>query len=678
MKRDLIIILFGCFLGGLSSYLMAQERTLVNVSESPYVLMRGVNLDDVNLEPGFWAERFEVCKRSMVPGMWELLSNPTISHAFRNFEIASGCEIGSHDGPPFHDGDFYKWFEALSVVYMQTGDSDIDSLMDHIIPFITGSQREDGYIHTPVIIEEAGIPVDELEFRDRLDFETYNMGHLMTAACMHFRATGKRTLLDAAILAADFLIQFYERSPEELAQNAICPSHYMGVTELYRTTGDKRYLELARNLLEIRELVKDGTDHNQDRIPFQKQTTAMGHAVRANYLYAGVADLVAETGDSILMQALEAIWMDLTLHKLYITGGCGALYDGVSPDGTSRVQSKIQQVHQAYGRPYQLPNMTAHNESCANIGSVLWSWRMLMLTADARYADLVERTLYNAVLPAVSLDGERYFYTNPLRVDHDLPYNLRWSGEREEHINCNCCPPNIVRTIAEIGNYFYSLSKEGIWLHIYGESSIETQLKDGSDFSLEQKTSYPWDGTIRVELGTVPDHEYSVFLRIPAWAKEASISINGKPRLEPLLPGSYAEISRKWKKGDIIELDLPMVPKLMVANPLVEENSNQVAIQRGPLVYCIESTDIPNDNRISDLVIPAGIKFEESFTSIDGAHCLVLDGFAGNKGARNSKNNLYQELTVAKPEPVKIRLIPYYAWGNRGKFEMSVWMGVDY
>jgi DUF1680 family protein len=656
-----------------------QEKSLVNMSKSPHAVMTGVNMDDVHWTDGFWPEWFRVCRDSMVPSMWRILDDPSISHAFRNFEIAAGTQEGCHAGPPFNDGDFYKWFESLAAVYMQTRDPVLDSLMDAIIPMIARSQRADGYIHTPVIIGQANLPEGKPEFRERLDFETYNMGHLMTAACVHYRATGKRTLLDVAIKAADFLIAFYEKAPGEMAQNAICPSHYMGVAELYRTTGDERFLELARDLVEIRSLVRDGTDHNQDRIPFRQQTEAVGHAVRANYLYAGVADLVAETGDSTLMRPLESIWNDLVEHKLYITGGCGALYDGVSPDGTSYSPPYIQQVHQAYGRPYQLPGITAHNESCANVGSVLWSWRMLMLTGDARYADLVERTLYNAVLPAVSLDGKRYFYTNPLRVNPDLPYILRWSKEREEYISlCNCCPPNIVRTIAETGSYLYSVSERGIWFHLYGGNTFETILPDGSELSLEEATDYPWDGTIRIELKKVPAGEFSLFLRIPAWADYAKFKITGKPGQIALVSGTYFELRRKWKAGDIIVMELPMRVKLIRANPLVEEAFSQVAVQRGPIVYCLESQDIPQDIRISDLAIPSGIRFREKCISICNSCLIALEGKANIISRGKWDRDLYRELPAEKPETVRIRLIPYYAWGNRGKSEMSVWMAVDY
>jgi DUF1680 family protein len=391
----------------------AQDKSLVNTTESQHAVLESVDMGDVHWTTGFWAERFQVCRDSMIPHLWRIYHDKKISHAFTNFEIAAGLDTGTHAGPPFHDGDFYKLLEGVAAVYAITRDPHLDTLMDQAIAVIARCQRADGYIHTPTLIEERKHPGVSVAFQDRLNFETYNMGHLMTAACVHYRATGKKTLLAVAIKAADYLADFYQHSTPQLARNAICPSHYMGVIELYRTTHNRAYLELAKNLINIRGMVDNGTDDNQDRIPFRSQTVAMGHAVRANYLYAGVADVVAETGDDSLEKCLEAIWKDVTEHKLYITGGCGALYDGVSPDAVSYDPTHIQEVHQAYGRDYQLPNTTAHNETCANIGNMLWNWRMLLTSGDGRYADVLEQSLYNSVLSGVSLDGNRYFYTNP-------------------------------------------------------------------------------------------------------------------------------------------------------------------------------------------------------------------------------------------------------------------------
>ena len=355
--------------------------------------MRPVDMGHVQWTKGFWAERFQVCRDSMVPNLWKIYTDANISHAYKNFEIAAGLDTGRHKGPSFHDGDFYKTLEAVASLYAATKDPKLLTLMDGAISTIAKSQREDGYIYTKAMIEQRRTGVKN-QFEDRLSFEAYNIGHLMTAACVHYRATGKTNLMEVATKATEYLYNFYQKASPTLARNAICPSHYMGVIEMYRTTGEPRYLELAKHLIDIKGKIEDGTDDNQDRIPFRQQTKITGHAVRANYLYAGVADLYAENGDTSLINRLHMMWDDLVQHKMYVTGGCGSLYDGVSPDGTVYNPPYVQKIHQAFGRDYQLPNLTAHNETCANIGNVLWNWRMLQLTGEAKYAVISECPLF--------------------------------------------------------------------------------------------------------------------------------------------------------------------------------------------------------------------------------------------------------------------------------------------
>ncbi|MEI7422189.1 MAG: glycoside hydrolase family 127 protein [Prolixibacteraceae bacterium] len=654
-----------------------QEKSLVNTSKSPFAKLKSINIEDVNWTTGFWAERFKVCKESMVPHMMGNYLNPEVSHAFRNFEIAAGKESGEHVGPAFHDGDFYKMLEGMIMVWSSSRDIATEKTIDSIIETIAKTQRKDGYIHTPVVIKELQKGIGKKEFGERLDFETYNMGHLMTAACLHYRITGKKNFLDVAIHATDFLCDFYKRASTELARNAICPSHYMGVVEMYRTTRNPRYLELAKNLISIRSLVENGTDDNQDRVPFTRMDQAIGHAVRANYLYAGVADIYSETGDDSLMTTLDKIWHNMTEHKMYITGACGALYDGVSPDGTSYKPDFNQKVHQAYGRDFQLPNLTAHNESCANIGNILWNWRMFLATGEARFADVMELTMYNSLLAGVSLDGKGYFYTNPLCVAHDIPFTLRWSREREGYIKlCNCCPPNTIRTIAEISNYVYTTSEKALWINLYGGNHLNTRFSDGSAIRLNQQTEYPWNGHISINLEECPDHKISIFLRIPGWASSAEILVNGKKQNIAAKPGTYAELSGKLKTGDHIELNLPMEAQLIEANPLVEEDHNQVAVKRGPLVYCIESADIPADRHIFDYIIPANTHFIAKSLTISDSKLFALEGKAELITNESWTGQLYRPINMKK-ELVSLRLVPYYAWGNRGKGDMSVWLPVS-
>jgi DUF1680 family protein len=449
----------------------------------------------------------------------------------------------------------------------------------------------------------------------------------------------------------------------------------MGIFEMYRTTGNKKYVTLATNLIDIRGNAANGTDDNQDRIPFRKQTAAMGHAVRANYLYAGVADTYAETGDSSLLQTLNLIWDDVVNRKMYITGACGALYDGISPDGVSYHPSEIQKTHQSYGRAYQLPNMTAHNETCANIGNVLWNWRMFLITGQAKYTDIVELALYNSVLSGINLGGNEFSYTNPLRASQNFPYQLRWSGERKPYIGrSNCCAPNVFRTISGISQYFYSLSDKGLWLNLYGGNQLSTKLKDGSTLQLTQETKYPWGGTVRVMLDKVPKRSFSFFLRIPGWATDARISVNGKTTPLATVPGQYVEMHQQWREGDVIELTLPMPPRLIEANPLVEETRNQVAVRRGPVTYCLEKMDLPHGMNMSDVIIPASVNFQPELIKIDNSEMLSLKGEVTWINNPPFDNQLYRVVADSPTVRKTIRLIPYYAWGNRGPSDMTVWM----
>lgn len=672
----------------------AQGGGLTDMSVSKHAVMVNTPIGSVKWTGGFWGERFDVYSGTSLQSMWETWANPDVSHGFRNFEIAAGTCEGEHWGPPFHDGDMYKWLEAVAAVYAVNKDPKLDALMDKFIEQVVKAQRADGYIHTPVIIDERNRGVDthahhkeqtvigtkvgsedeKGAFANRLNFETYNLGHLMMAGIIHKRATGKTTLFDAAVKATDFLCNFYETASAELARNAICPSHYMGVVEMYRETGNPRYLDLANNLINIRGLVENGTDDNQDRIPFRDQYNAMGHAVRANYLYAGVADLYAETGEEQLMKNLTSIWNDIVNRKMYVTGACGALYDGTSPDGTCYEPDSIQKVHQSYGRPYQLPNSTAHNETCANIGNMLFNWRMLEATGDAKYADIVETALYNSVLSGVSLDGKRYFYTNPLRMSDDLPYTLRWPKTREEYISCFCCPPNTLRTICEAQNYAYTVNDSTLWFNLYGDSELRTSLGKKRPLVVTQHTGYPYDGKVVINLVEVPKKQkLALKLRVPSWCDNATVAVNGVKEDVKVTPDSYITLDRTWKPGDEVTFDMEMKTKLLESNPLVEETRNHTAVKRGPLVYCLEGIDIEGGNALDDILIPADAKFTTKDITIDGSRMTALETEARLVDGGDWTGKLYREVGSADKK-VKVTLIPYFAWGNRDKSEMSVWL----
>lgn len=652
---------------------LAAQNGLVNTMGSPHAKLTSVGMSDVQWTKGFWAERFAVCRDAMVPQLWKIYTSDTVCYSFKNFKVAAGIDTGRFRGPSFHDGDFYKTLEAVAAMYASTKDKKLDAMMDEAITVIAKAQKADGYIYTKNIIEQRKNGQEKM-FDDKLSFEAYNFGHLMTAACVHHRATGKNNLLDVAKKAADFLIGFYNTATPEQARNAICPSHYMGLTELYRTTGDKKYLTLVNKLIDIRGTV-EGTDDNSDRAPFRDMNKIAGHAVRANYLMAGVADVYAETGDESLKITLDKLWDNVINTKMYVTGGCGALYDGVSVDGTSYKPDTVQKVHQSYGRDFQLPNFSAHNETCANIGNVLWNWRMFLLTGESKYADIVELALYNSVLSGISMDGTKFFYTNPLAASKDYPYHLRWEGGRVPYISkSNCCPPNTVRTIAEVSDYMYSIGEKGLYVNMYGGNVLNTELHDGTKLKLEQTTAYPWDGKIVITIKEAVANPVNIFLRIPGWNKGHSLKINNSyPKVLDTENG-YVIAGRKWNAGDKIELTLNMPVTLLESNPLVEETKNQVTVKRGPVVYCIESSDLPNAN-VFDVVIPSTIKLLPVAMKIDNGNIIALTGEAKLLQNSSWKNTLYKEVNT-NYKPVKIKLIPYYAWANRGRTDMTVWMNL--
>ena len=661
-------LITGCMF---ASQVSVAQNSLVKTDQSKYVKLTGIGISDLQWTKGFWAERFAVCRDSMVPHLWNTYTSKEMCFAFQNFKVAAGLDTGRFRGPSFHDGDFYKTLEAVAALYALTKDKRLDAMMDEAIAVIAKAQKEDGYIYTKSIIEQKKTGQAKM-FDDKLSFEAYNFGHLMTAACVHYRATGKTSFLDIAKKATGFLIGFYNNATPEQARNAICPSHYMGITEIYRTTGEKKYLDLVKKLIDIRG-TSEGSDDNSDRLPFRQMKEVNGHAVRANYLFAGVADVYAETGDKTLLTTLDLLWDNVVNEKMYITGGCGALYDGLSQEGISYKPDSIQKIQQAYGKDYQLPNLTAHNETCANVGNVLWNYRMLLVTGDAKYADVMELSLYNSVLSGISMDGNKFFYTNPLAASKDYPYDLRWNGGRSKYISkSNCCPPNVIRTIAEVNDYMYSIEGNNLYFNMYGGNKLSTKL-NGSAVQLEQVTNYPWDGNISVTLKEAPESKTILFFRIPGWCKNYMLSINGIKTTDYIdRQNGFIGLKGKWKSGDKIELVLDMPVTLMESNPLVEETRNQVAIKRGPIVYCLESADLPQQN-VFDVIIPASIKFTTKPMKIDIGTVLALKGEARLLQNNNWKNKLYKEVNTAS-KPISITLIPYYAWANRGQTDMTVWM----
>ncbi len=649
---------------------------LTDTGKSKYAQASAPPCGAVRWTGGFWKEVLDSCAGSMVPQLRKMFEDKNISHVVENFRICAGEAQGDFDGTVFGDGDFYKWMEAECYAAYFLGDEDRFVRLEKYVELIGKAQQEDGYISTKQIIESRQGAGGRM--RDINEFEVYNMGHLFTSACIYFRVTGKDSFLRIAEKAAGYLQGMYDEAGKTGdVQTAVCPSHYMGLTELYRTTGKEQYLKLARQAVELRDAVKDGMDDNQDRIPLKQHEKIIGHAVRAGYLYAGVADLYAEQGDEEYLEMLHRVWRNMADTKLYLTGGIGALYNGTSPYGNF---FKDQKIHQAFGYEYQLPNVTAYNETCASVGLVLWAYRMFLIEQKAEYMDVLERAMLNVNLAAVSLDGKKYFYENMLRRTKKLDYELVWPLTRSEYILSYCCPPNLARTIMESGEYAFVQTKDSVYTGLYGNCRGRFVLENGAAFTLEEETGYPYDGKILFRFTEVErDVPISLKVRIPGWAEmgktvvrrgsgEQVVSLGREDR------GSYLELRLDSLAGTEAELKLDMPVRYTMAHPKVEEDGNQLAVERGPMVYCMESQDCDADT-LDDIYLDPEAEYSLQELEVDGRKIVALKGEACQAVREQyDPEALYQTYRKPMRRKVPVRMIPYFAWDNRGQGEMRIWM----
>jgi DUF1680 family protein len=656
MRRILILIL----VLAVAAVMQAQSRGLTANAASPHAKMKSVDMDAVHWTRGFWADRFDLANRVMIPSQWQSLQLLNNGASFRNFRIAAGLEKAEFQSTFWSDGDVYKWLEAVAHVYAITRDAALDRRMDEVIATIGKAQAPDGYIATEIQL------TDKKRWSDMRYHETYNMGHLFTAACIHHRATGKDSLLKIARKNADYLYGVFKPQTKELAQLDFNPSQIMGLVELYRTTGEPKYLELAGIFVSLRGSARGGSDLNQNRTPLRKESEAVGHVVTACYLYAGAADIYAETGETALWNALDRIWHSAITQKMYVTGAVGALNHGVS--------SHHDDVHEAFGLEYELPNRIGYNETCANIANAMWNWRMLQATGDPRYADVMELVFYNSMLSGMGLSGKDFFYANPLRrfgKDMRMLQNEsleRWVDSTSPGASKSyCCPPNVLRTLASMHEYAYGTANDAVYVNLYGSNSLKTGA-----LSLEQETDYPWDGRVQLTVKAAAHKEVSLRLRIPAWAEGAALKVNGKAMPAPRA-GTYAEVRRVWAAGDTVELVLPMKPRLIEANPTVEEARNQVAVMRGPIVYCLESPDLGPGVKFTEVAIPADIRLSARFDKELLGGVTVLAG-KGKLAQEDDWSGLLYRMLRPASGSVDVKLIPYYAWANRGISYMTVWM----
>ena len=636
-------------------------------ARSPFAKAFPLPFGAVSWTGGLWRERFETVGRVTVPHLERMFDAADVSHVTENFRIAAGEAEGAFAGTVFGDGDFYKWTEAAVCTAVRLGDQELLDRLEDYIALFRRAQRPDGYLSTKQIIGEITGQGD-LRQASINDFEVYNMGHLFTAACVYTRATGRDSFLRVAEGAAGYLKTLYETAAATgEVKTAVCPSHYMGLADLYRLTGNRAYLDLCALAVKLRDSVKNGLDDNQDRLPLRKHREIIGHAVRANYLYAGLTDLYLEEGDPEYREVLDSVWRDLTERKIYIAGGCGALYNGASPYGNFFIH---QLVHQAYGYPWQLPNVTAYNETCATLGGVFWAWRRFLAEPRAEEMDLLERMLLNACLAGISLDGKKFFYANALRRADRLPYELVWGRRRTEYLSSCCCPPNLARTLAQAQEYAYAADETGVWTGLYGESRARFRLENGAEFTLIQETEYPFSGSIRFSVRESNGIGFELRLRVPAWAEGARLS----GREAPLEPGYHA-LRVDAPEGFTCRLELPFAPRLTVGHDLIEEVRGQACVERGPLVFCLESAGLPAAARVPDVMLPEDAEFRETRMEICGREVPVLETeLLQRRIPAGSRSRLYRPLEKEPPEPVTARLIPYYAWDNREDGEMTVWM----
>jgi len=651
-------------------------RSIVRTGASPQAQLRPVDLTSVRWTDGFWARRYRQAEQVTLRKLWQLAADPQAGHVLDNLRIAAGLQQGEFAGTNWQDAWAYKWIEAAACFAAVNDDAWIDQRMDETIALVAQAQEDDGYLATQ--ITARGKP----RFQDPREHEVYVMGHLLTAGCIHHRMTGKDSLLKVAIRTGDFLWRTLGKgvSPS-FAHN---PSAVMGLVELYRETGEKKYLDCAKLIVDQRGATPKrgwlfnrepgiiGTDLIQDRVPLRRETEVVGHNVFFTYLYAGAADVYLETGDATLRPPLERLWNDLTQRKICINGGVSPMGAGLSP--------RYDPVIEAVGPAYFLPSADAYNETCGQIGNLMWNWRMLCFQPQAKYADMMERELYNGFLAGVGLDGASWFYRNSLRRydrDHASSGHNDMAQRGLPGRRRICCPTNLLRTVAQWQDYLYSVSPDGLWVHQYGASVLDGRLADGTRLKLQQRTRYPWDGKISLAIETLEtDRPLAVHLRVPGWAQDPTLAINGQPAANRPLPGQYVVLKRSWKAGDVIELDLPMPVRLMQADPRAEQLRNQVAVMRGPVLYCLESPDLPEKVDLFNVYLPSDIALKPATADDLPFGITVLEGEAFTRPEPAWTSRLYRQLDPRPLVPLPIRMVPYFAWANRGPSTMSVWLPV--
>src|SRR5579872_6460985 len=621
----------------------------------------------VHLTDSFWAPRVEINRTVTIPFAFKKDEETgRVDNFIRAAEALRHEPFENHKPPgyPFDDTDIYKVIEGASYTLSVHPDPKLEAYLDDLIAKIAAAQEPDGYLYTTRTIDPLNphrwAGPQRWVFESVDSHELYDLGHLYEAAVAHYEATGKRNLLDIAIRTANLLVDTFGPGKQ-----SIWPGHQiteMGLAKLYRATGDERYLNLAKFMLDQRGpdgRQGSGRTYNQSHMKVVDQREAVGHAVRATYMYSGMADVAALTGDASYVNAIDAIWDNVAGKKLYITGGIGARGAG-----------------EAFGRDYELPNMTAYNETCAAVGNDFWNHRLFLLHADSKYIDVMERTLYNGLISGVSLDGKTFFYQNPLEAT-----GFAGKDQRSPWFGVACCPGNITRFMASVPGYVYAQRGDALWVNLYVGSTADIRMDNGRTVKLVQETRYPWDGRVKMTVGPDRGAAFAINVRIPGWARNEPIAsdlyrvadrnaepvvlkLNGKT--VPLkLDKGYVSLNRTWQKGDVIELNLPMPVRRVAANEMVAADRGRVAIERGPIVYAAEWVDNPG-GKVRNLMLPDSAKFTAEYRPalLNGVEVITGKAVALAYDAQGQMTRREQDLTM----------IPYYAWANRGRGQMAVWL----
>ena len=631
--------------------------------------IQAVNFTKVKLMDNFWLPRLRINHTVTIPASFQRCEN---TGRVRNFEMAAAKSGKFCTTFPFDDTDIYKTIEGASYSLSLFPDKKLEAYIDTLIQKVGAAQEPDGYLYTARTIDpahpHAWSGAQRWEKERDMSHELYNAGHLYEAAAAHYDATSKKSLLNIALKNADLVCSVFGPGKRHVA-----PGHEiveMGLVKLYRITGKKEYLETAKDFIEARGHF-DGYDAKskdpfrngsywQDNKPVTSQDAAVGHAVRACYLYSGIADVAALTGDESLLHSIDRIWDNMVSKKVYVNGGIGAVPGG-----------------ERFGDDYELPNETAYNETCAAIASVFWNHRMFLLHGDSKYIDVLEKTLYNGLLSGIGLDGKSFFYSNAMDVRNSFTHPAL-ERSRAGWFECSCCPTNLVRLLPSVPGYMYAQEGDNVYVNLFAKSSTEMTVHH-KPVSIVQENNYPWDGALKFTVSPKSADIFNLLIRIPGWAQnevmpsdlyhfasatsnKAAIRINGQT-VDYKLQKGYAVLGRKWKKGDVVEVDLPMDVKLIQANSKLQADAGRVAIERGPLVYCAEGVD--NNGKASNIILTSA-QFSPAFRAdlLNGVTVLKTEA---------PVIEVSSDKTAVTTEKKPVVFIPYYAWANRGESEMRIW-----